>query len=113
AIWSSDPLYVFTARTTTRNYIGFGFISSHSPGCSNMHFQQILQAGWMLRLMVFVLLTLLVCGEKGDPVVVAVQSQPTSIQEKQPHQRLRQLSIDVYYSNKRRVPNASDPLHNR
>ncbi|OMO78847.1 hypothetical protein CCACVL1_14077 [Corchorus capsularis] len=79
----------------------------------------------MKRLMVIVLLLvflLLVSGDdqKNEESMFAamnVHSQggkknQTVNQKPQPQQRLRH-SFDFFFSSKRRVPNASDPLHNR
>ena len=84
-----------------------------------MHFQHCYQAGGLKRVMVFVLLTLLVCGEKEEHSLVGHSNQPASIAEKQQRQKQQQQYkhprqlFDVNFSEKRKVPNASDPLHNR
>ncbi|KDP41663.1 hypothetical protein JCGZ_16070 [Jatropha curcas] len=73
-----------------------------------MHFHQFKQK----KIIVLILLySLLVSGEKEETMAVthADDKQPRR-QEK--HQRLRS-SFDVLFSSKRKVPNASDPLHNR
>ncbi|THF96178.1 hypothetical protein TEA_000523 [Camellia sinensis var. sinensis] len=71
-------------------------------------------------LVLLLLLSFLVSGE-DDKVVdvvdmkdVAPEKQETEQREQQ-HQVKQQWrhSLDVFYSSKRRVPNASDPLHNR
>jgi len=41
-----------------------------------------------------------------------MQQQQQKKPQRQQRQRLRH-SFDVYFSSKRKVPNASDPLHNR
>lgn len=93
-------------------YIPLQFISRGS----NMHFHQFSELGWLRRVMFLVLLTLLflVSGEKQESSVVGLRNHTPSmvetqkLRDKQPKQPL-----DVYYSVKRKVPNASDPLHNR
>lgn len=61
--------------------------------------------------MVFVLLiTFLVCGENEE------LSEPPSVPQKQKKQlqpKLRSQPFGVYLPEMRKVPNASDPLHNR
>ena len=83
----------------------------------NMHFHQCSLVGGLKRFMVFVLLTFIVCGEKEEPSVVVDQHyQPHNMTEKQekPNQHLNpRYPFGVYFSQKRKVPNASDPLHNR
>ncbi|CAL5385424.1 unnamed protein product [Camellia sinensis] len=88
-----------------------------------MQLKHSMQVGWLQKPMVLVLLLLLsflVSGE-DDKVVdvvdmkdVAPEKQETEQREQQ-HQVKQQWrhSLDVFYSSKRRVPNASDPLHNR
>ncbi|KAI4316646.1 hypothetical protein L6164_024606 [Bauhinia variegata] len=79
-----------------------------------MYFRQFSRVGRLRRIMVFLLLTLLVvCGEKEESSVVGFHKQPSSMAgQNQQHQRPRQ-PLAVYFSGKRKVPNASDPLHNR
>ncbi|KAL7245328.1 hypothetical protein ACSBR2_000619 [Camellia fascicularis] len=88
-----------------------------------MQLKHSMQVGWLQKPMVLALLLLLsflVSGE-DDKVVdvvdmkdVAPDKQETEQREQQ-HQVKQQWrhSLDVFYSSKRRVPNASDPLHNR
>lgn len=91
-----------------------------SPEGSNMRVRQPLQVGWLRQLMVVLaFFLLLVCGEKeAATTVVGVYNRSPNMQEKQQHherqqrQRLRH-SFEVYFASKRKVPNASDPLHNR
>lgn len=71
----------------------------------------------MRKLMFLAFLAFVVCGEKEAGTVVGVNSlQPPNMQDKK-HQRQQQKrlkqSFDVFFSSKRKVPNASDPLHNR
>lgn len=89
-----------------------------------MHFKQCSLVGGLKRVIVFVLLitTFLVCGEKEEPSDVGLRYQLPSMPEKQ-QQRQKQNKqqqhqrtshpFGVYFSQKRKVPNASDPLHNR
>ncbi|KAK7321659.1 hypothetical protein VNO77_32512 [Canavalia gladiata] len=83
-----------------------------------MHFHHYsLHGGFNFkRLMVFLLLTIfLVSAQKQDPSLVAAQSyQPHNVPQKQ-HQQFNPPTypFGVYFSQKRKVPNASDPLHNR
>ncbi len=81
---------------------------------SKMHFQQSLKVGFLRKLMVLLAcFSLLVGGEKeAATMVVGVNNQSTNMQEKKQQRRLRH-SFDVFFPNKRKVPNASDPLHNR
>ncbi|KAL2318486.1 hypothetical protein Fmac_032362 [Flemingia macrophylla] len=78
-----------------------------------MHFHQCSLVGALKRFMVFVLLTFLVCGEKEEPSLVVDQRHPPhNMPEKQ--QKLHpRYPFGFYFSQKRKVPNASDPLHNR
>lgn len=79
----------------------------------NMHSRKSLQVGLLRKLMVLAFLSLLVCGEKEAATVnVGIKNHSTNMHQRQKHQRLRH-SFDVFFSNKRKVPNASDPLHNR
>ena len=83
---------------------------------SNMRSYRFLRVGLLQKFMVLVFLSLLVSGQKEEAMDVGTIGQSPSIQEKQQQkqqqQRLRH-SLDVFLSSKRRVPNASDPLHNR
>ncbi|XAR48391.1 hypothetical protein NMG60_11031209 [Bertholletia excelsa] len=68
---------------------------------------------WKLGVLVLLLLILL-CGERDGVVASKNELSP----EKQPEEPWHPLehrnhSLDVFLSGKRRVPNASDPLHNR
>ncbi|KAB2082720.1 hypothetical protein ERO13_A05G206700v2 [Gossypium hirsutum] len=88
------------------------------------HFQQSLQVGLLQTLMMGMLVLSVfvsVSGyQKEEPMVVGMKGHnPPHDKHKQPvkvkqqhHQRFRH-SFDVFYSSKREVPNASDPLHNR
>ncbi|WRX31207.1 hypothetical protein QQP08_023694 [Theobroma cacao] len=65
------------------------------------------------------LLSLLVSGDQKEEssVLVGMNGYSPGTKEKQPvrqqqHQRLRH-HFDAFFSSKRKVPNASDPLHNR
>ncbi|KAI4337021.1 hypothetical protein L6164_015483 [Bauhinia variegata] len=81
-----------------------------------MQFRQFSQVGRLQRVMIFLLLTFLaVCGEKEKCWVVGFrEQQPSGMLEKQQHRAgSRKKLTDVYFSGKREVPNASDPLHNR
>ncbi|OAY50991.1 hypothetical protein MANES_05G178800v8 [Manihot esculenta] len=73
-----------------------------------------MQVGMLQKLIFLILVSLfVVSGEKEEKLVVnnTYSQQPTR-KEKQQYQRLS-FSFDVFFSNKRKVPNASDPLHNR
>ncbi|KAK7383192.1 hypothetical protein VNO78_28865 [Psophocarpus tetragonolobus] len=82
-----------------------------------MHFHQCSLVRGLKKFMILVLLTFLVCGEKEEPSVLVDQHyQPHNMTEKQ--QKLHQhhnprYPFGVYFPQKRKVPNASDPLHNR
>lgn len=84
-----------------------------------MHMHLSLPAGWFQRVMVIVLLTLLllVCAEKEAASMVEGLSNhtKTNMVENQKHgkKQLGMKTFDLYLSRKRKVPNASDPLHNR
>ncbi|XWS24157.1 hypothetical protein CRYUN_Cryun28dG0076500 [Craigia yunnanensis] len=83
-----------------------------------MHFQPSLPLRLLQKLMVVMLLYLvLVSGDlKEESMLVGMNGHAPGAKEKQPvkqqHQRLRH-SFGVFSSSKRKVPNASDPLHNR
>ncbi|KAG6626451.1 hypothetical protein I3843_15G043700 [Carya illinoinensis] len=81
-----------------------------------MHVHQSLRVGMLRKLMFLAFLAFLVCVEKEAGLVVGVNSlQPPNMQEKQQQrQRPKRLkhSFDAFFSSKRKVPNASDPLHN-
>ncbi|KAE9600009.1 hypothetical protein Lal_00045706 [Lupinus albus] len=88
-----------------------------------MHFRHCSHVGWFKRVLFFVLLiAFLVCGEKEE-AVVGLSNQKPNMQEKQlskrkqlQHQEQEQVPkypFDVFVLEKRKVPNASDPLHNR
>uniref|UniRef100_F6GZW1 Uncharacterized protein n=1 Tax=Vitis vinifera TaxID=29760 RepID=F6GZW1_VITVI len=81
-----------------------------------MRSYQCLRVGLLQKFMVLVFLSLLVFGQKEEAMDVGTNGESPGIQEKQQQkqqqQRLRH-SLDVFLSSKRRVPNASDPLHNR
>jgi hypothetical protein len=80
-----------------------------------------MQVGWLRQLMVVAFISLLVCGDQKEAAVaggVHNRSPNTRAREKQQQQQQQQRqrlrhSFDVYFSSKRKVPNASDPLHNR
>ncbi|OIW14530.1 hypothetical protein TanjilG_12929, partial [Lupinus angustifolius] len=86
----------------------------------NMHFRHCIHVGGLKRVLFFVLLTFLVCGEKEESVV-GLSNQKPNTQEKQLRQKkllqhqeqVPKYPFDVFASEKRKVPNASDPLHNR
>ncbi|KAJ6939810.1 hypothetical protein NC651_006083 [Populus alba x Populus x berolinensis] len=79
-----------------------------------MHYQQSPRVFVLQKPMVILLLVLFVSGDRKEETTVNVHGlqnqQPPSSTEKQ--QRLRH-SFDTFFSSKRKVPNASDPLHNR
>ncbi|KAK8642588.1 hypothetical protein V6N13_011927 [Hibiscus sabdariffa] len=90
-----------------------------SWGHYSMHFQPSLLVRLLKKLMIIMLVvSVLVSGyQKEDAMLVgmdgdAKERQPWKHQHHQHHQRSRR-SIDVFFSSKRKVPNASDPLHNR
>lgn len=79
--------------------------------------RQLLRVCWLKKLiLVLVLISLfLVTGEtmKVGRMVKDESESPKGKQTKEVrNQRLRH-TFDVFFSSKRRVPNASDPLHNR
>ncbi|KAJ6344765.1 hypothetical protein OIU76_006315 [Salix suchowensis] len=64
------------------------------------------------KLVVLTLLVLLLSGDQKEDTMVNVQDvqdqrRPSSAEKQQ------QKSFDMFFSSKRKVPNASDPLHNR
>jgi hypothetical protein len=80
-----------------------------------------MRVGWLRQLIMVVgFLSLLVRGEKEEAAAVVgahsrspnMQQQQQKKPQRQQRQRLRH-SFDVYFTSKRKVPNASDPLHNR
>lgn len=76
-----------------------------------MHFHKFSFVGGLKKAMFFVLLiTFLVCGENQESSVVEPQKKHSQMQHQ--HQTTAQ-PFDVYMSQTRRVPNTSDPLHNR
>ncbi|KAJ0024376.1 hypothetical protein Pint_08698 [Pistacia integerrima] len=81
-----------------------------------MYYQQFFQVGLFQKLIVIIFLSLLVSGEKEETLVVGINNKPPIMQAKQ-HQKQKQErlrhSFDAFMSSKRKVPNASDPLHNR
>ncbi|KAJ4701674.1 Clavata3/ESR (CLE) [Melia azedarach] len=82
-----------------------------------MQYQQLVQVGLLQKLIVVIFLSLLVSGEKEEAMVFGTNSHSKTVpaekqQQKQQRPRLRH-SFDSFFSSKRRVPNASDPLHNR
>lgn len=69
------------------------------------------------KLVVLILLVLFVSGDQREEKTVRIvhglqNQQPPGSTEKQQQQRLRR-SFDKFFSSKRKVPNAADPLHNR
>lgn len=69
-----------------------------------MHFQKVI---------VFLLLiTFLACGEENEDSSI-VEPQRAMIEKKQKQKQKQHQPFGVYFSQMRRVPNASDPLHNR
>ncbi|KAL4296286.1 hypothetical protein GQ457_12G018240 [Hibiscus cannabinus] len=63
-------------------------------------------------LMLVVLLSLLVSADqKNGPLLVGINA-PSPVPQVKERQRLRH-SFGVFFSSKRKVPNAADPLHNR
>lgn len=93
-----------------------------------MHYlHQFSQVGLLQKLIVVVvLLSLLVSGDNDQEEVMKVGASAVSNlspgntyvdrrqqdQTRQPQRYLRH-SFDAFFSSKRKVPNASDPLHNR
>lgn len=81
------------------------------------------QVGLLQKLMVVFLLSLLVSGENEEELKEAgtsISKQSTAnvyVQQRQQEKRAQQQrlrhSFDAFFSDKRKVPNASDPLHNR
>nr|DAD21393.1 TPA_asm: hypothetical protein HUJ06_022856 [Nelumbo nucifera] len=83
-----------------------------------MNFHPYLHAGLIQKLIVLALLSLLVAGEKNRTTSILAEKQPLGSQQRQQHIHRLQLvqlhhPFDMFFSNKRRVPNTSDPLHNR
>ncbi|KAE8695841.1 putative Cytochrome P450, family 81, subfamily K, polypeptide 2 [Hibiscus syriacus] len=76
-----------------------------------MHFQPALQLRLLQTLMVVILFSLLVSSDQKDdePLPVRIEARSPFPQKKQ---SLRH-SFGVFFSSKRKVPNAADPLHNR
>ncbi|KAJ6679041.1 CLAVATA3/ESR (CLE) AMILY MEMBER MTCLE20 [Salix purpurea] len=77
-----------------------------------MHLQPSLQVFVLQKLVVLTLLVLLLSGDQKEDTMVNVQDlqdqrRPSSAEKQQ------QKSFDMFFSSKRKVPNASDPLHNR
>ncbi|KAK8601134.1 hypothetical protein V6N13_059136 [Hibiscus sabdariffa] len=66
-------------------------------------------------LMLVVLLSLLVSADQKDgPLLVGINAPSPVPEVKQPMERQRlRHSFGVFFSSKRKVPNAADPLHNR
>ncbi|KAI8548615.1 hypothetical protein RHMOL_Rhmol07G0287000 [Rhododendron molle] len=69
------------------------------------------------KLLVLILVLLAWCGKQntagaGMNRTSQQEGQEKHHQESRQRQRLRE-STDVFFTSKRRVPNASDPLHNR
>ncbi|XLT64092.1 hypothetical protein S245_022006 [Arachis hypogaea] len=88
-----------------------------------MHFNHFSQVwGLKKRVMLFVFFTLLLLFSQNNTRVLG-HTNNINYSEKQNHQRQRQQQqhnnnlprqlFDVNFSEKRKVPNASDPLHNR
>ncbi|GMI77408.1 hypothetical protein HRI_001410100 [Hibiscus trionum] len=81
-----------------------------------MLFQPSLQLRLLQTLMAVLLLSLLVSADQKDDesLLVGTNARSSVPEEKQPleQQRLRH-SFGVFFSSKRKVPNAADPLHNR
>lgn len=91
-----------------------------------IHCQVLIKVGWLKKLMlVLVVISILLVSTEGerlmkvDTVTITVTDEeiiksPTpSIQGKEEKEVQNQRSFDAFLSSKRRVPNASDPLHNR
>ncbi|CAL8996285.1 unnamed protein product [Prunus brigantina] len=73
-----------------------------------------------LVLMVLVLFSMLVSGYKENTMPLSVPNNVEQKQQeheddmnKQPQQQRLRHSFEAFFSSKRKVPNASDPLHNR
>ncbi|KAL6982973.1 hypothetical protein U1Q18_016368 [Sarracenia purpurea var. burkii] len=73
------------------------------------------EAGWLRKLVVLVLLLLVSGGEGKNGIQPPQREEGTPPEEpkQQLQHRLIRHSMDVFFSGKRKVPNASDPLHNR
>lgn len=68
------------------------------------------------KLLILIFLFLAVSGDNNNTMLVGInkKSAPKLQQKNQQGQRVnKNNSFDVYFSSKRRVPNASDPVHNR
>ncbi|OIT37730.1 hypothetical protein A4A49_55016 [Nicotiana attenuata] len=63
-------------------------------------------------LVILVFLSLLFVSAAKNNTVVA-QKQPEEEEAQQPQNWKLRHSLDVFFPSKRRVPNESDPLHNR
>lgn len=80
--------------------------------------RQSLHGGLLQKTIALIFLSLLLVSgdQKEEKVKVAFGTNnshlPPNVQEKQ-HQNPQQKQSLRYFSSKRRVPNASDPLHNR
>lgn len=83
---------------------------------NNMHYQQLSQVWFFQKLIIIIFLSLIVCGEKEETLVVGINDKSPTMQARQ-RQKQKQGSLrnsfDSFISSKRKVPNASDPLHNR
>ncbi|CAJ1972737.1 unnamed protein product [Sphenostylis stenocarpa] len=91
--------------------------SPHNPPNQTMLFNHCSLLGGFKSFMVFLLLTLQVTAEKQHPsILVEHHFHPHNMPQKQPklHQHHPpRYPFGVYFPQKRKVPNASDPLHNR
>ncbi|GLT40187.1 hypothetical protein SLA2020_143400 [Shorea laevis] len=72
---------------------------------------------WLKVMVVMLVVSVLVAGKEEETVVVGEDSRSGDPNEKQNHKQPRSQrasdSFGVFFSSKRKVPNASDPLHNR
>ncbi|GKV10292.1 hypothetical protein SLEP1_g21683 [Rubroshorea leprosula] len=72
---------------------------------------------WPKIMVVMLVMSFLMAGGE-ETMVVGGNSRSASLQEIKPKQEPQQRqglrhSFGAFFSNKRKVPNASDPLHNR
>lgn len=95
---------------------------------ASMEFKEYQKVGLMKKkVMIIFLLTFLVFGHKNTTVIAMnknkmvmlsqTQQKPQQQQQQQEEEERQEQSlkhsVEVFFSSKRRVPNASDPLHNR
>ncbi|PIM98335.1 hypothetical protein CDL12_29186 [Handroanthus impetiginosus] len=85
-----------------------------------MQIQQSFRVGMLQNLLVLFLLVLLVSASENNNRVLSAKrilNSSRKLQEKQQQFQIEKQGVkhafDAFFSSKRRVPHASDPLHNR